>query len=341
MNGKRIAQMAPGIALCAAIALVAIGLQHVEELWTGRPYLEALVIAILLGTAVRTAWNPSLRWVPGIVFSAKTLLEIAVMLLGASISFQAVMQAGSALIIGIAAVVAFAIGASYWLCRLLGLPKRMSVLVACGNSICGNSAIAAVAPVIGADSDDIASAISFTAILGVIMVLGLPLLIPLLALSPTQYGILAGLTVYAVPQVLAATVPAGLLSTQIGTLVKLVRVLTLGPILVGFSLLGRRLRKDAKGAVASDRFGPAQIVPWFIIGFLVLAALRSFGILPESIVPPLLKVATLLTVVSMAALGLGVDLRVIGRVGGRVTAAVTLSLLLLLLVSLGVARLFS
>ena len=84
----------------------------------------------------------------------------------------------------------------------------MAVLVACGNSICGNSAIAAVAPVIGADGKDVAASIAFTAVLGVLVVLGLPLLVPLLRLSETQYGVLAGLTVYAVPQVLAATAPA-------------------------------------------------------------------------------------------------------------------------------------
>src|SRR5687767_6374031 len=130
-------RLAPGLALCGTIALAAIGLQHIEEAWTGRPWLEALVIAILLGTAVRTAWTPGPLWAPGIGFSAKTLLEVAVMLLGASISVQAVLQAGAGLLLGIAAVVAVAIGASYGLCRWLGLPKRMAVLVACGNAICG------------------------------------------------------------------------------------------------------------------------------------------------------------------------------------------------------------
>ena len=85
----------------------------------------------------------------------------------------------------------------------------MAILVACGNAICGNSAIAAVAPVIGADSKDVAAVIAFTAVLGVLMVLGLPLFVPLAGLSRHQYGVLAGLTVYAVPQVLAATVPVG------------------------------------------------------------------------------------------------------------------------------------
>jgi uncharacterized integral membrane protein (TIGR00698 family) len=227
---KQWMRLLPGVALCVAISILALGLQAIEEHWAGRPYLEALVIAILLGTVVRTAWTPGPRWTPGIAFSAKTLLEIAVMLLGASISFQAVLQAGIGLIMGIAVVVAVAIGASYGLCRLLGLPQRMAVLVACGNSICGNSAIAAVAPVIGAKSEDVASSIAFTAILGVIVVLTLPLLIPLFGLSVTQYGVLAGLTVYAVPQVLAATVPVGIVSTQLGTLVKLVRVLMLGSL---------------------------------------------------------------------------------------------------------------
>jgi uncharacterized integral membrane protein (TIGR00698 family) len=230
--------------------------------------------------------------------------------------------------------------ASYGISRMLGLPVRLSILVACGNSICGNSAIAAVAPVIGAHADDIVSSISFTAILGVVIVLGLPLLVPLLALSQSQYGILAGLTVYAVPQVLAATVPVGLISTQIGTLVKLVRVLTLGPIVVGFSLFGRGLRRQDESSAASTRFNVFQLVPWFIIGFLLLASLRSFEILPASVAAPVLKTASLLTVVSMAALGLGVDVSVLRRVGGKVTAAVTLSLALLFAIGLGIVHMF-
>ncbi len=329
---NRMAQLGPGLAICAAISLAALGLQAVEEHWTGRPWIEALVIAILIGTLVRTLWTPDQRWAPGIGFSAKTLLEIAVVLLGASISFQAVMEAGLALIIGIALVVIVSIAASFGLCRLLGLPKRMAVLVACGNSICGNSAIAAVAPVIGARPEDVASSIAFTAILGVIVVLGLPFLMPLLGLSLTQYGVLAGLTVYAVPQVLAATVPVSMVSTQLGTLVKLVRVLMLGPVVIGLSLAtGRRS--------AATRPSLSRLVPWFIIGFLVLAFLRSLGLIPDAVLNLVMPLATLLTVMAMAALGLGVDLKVLGKVGGRVTLAVTLSLVVLIAISFALIRL--
>jgi uncharacterized integral membrane protein (TIGR00698 family) len=336
----QLAALLPGIVLCVLLTLLSIGIQGAEERILGHPYIEALVIAILLGMVIRSVWNPPERWKVGIAFSAKQLLEVAVMLLGASISFAAIVASGVLLIVTIVGTVAVTLAVSFSLSRTLGLSTKLSILIASGNSICGNSAIAAVAPVIGADADDIASSISFTAILGVLMVLGLPLLIPLLHLTATQYGILAGLTVYAVPQVLAATLPAGLVSTQIGTLVKLVRVLMLGPLVVGLSLVAPLLHGSAGDGRPAERLSPFKLVPWFIIGFLVLAAFRSFQIIPDIVVAPITKLAAVLTVVSMAALGLGVDIRVVSRVGGRVTVAVTLSLALLLAMCVGLIFFF-
>ena len=332
----------PGLGLCAAISALAFALEHLEALAAGRAWLEALVLAILIGTAIRTVWTPSEIWRPGIAFSAKMVLEIAIVLLGASLNVAMIIAAGPSLLAGIAVVVAMALVISFLLGRALGLPKRMAVLVACGNSICGNSAIAAVAPAIGADGKDVAASIAFTAVLGVLVVLGLPLLVPLLDLSETQYGVLAGLTVYAVPQVLAATAPVAAASVQIGTLVKLVRVLMLGPVVLALSILGHRLREDADAGgarPASRRLAVNKLVPWFIIAFLGMAALRSHGLIPEVALAPIAKTATVLTIISMAALGLGVDVRVVARAGGRVTAAVTLSLIALAAISLGLIRL--
>jgi uncharacterized integral membrane protein (TIGR00698 family) len=214
----------------------------------------------------------------------------------------------------------------------------MSILIACGNSICGNSAIAAVAPVIGANADDIASSISFTAVLGVLVVLGLPFFVPILQLSLTQYGVLAGLTVYAVPQVLAATLPIGALSNQVGTVIKLVRVLMLGPVVLGLSLLADRI-KPAHNRLYLRKPGFNELVPWFIIGFLVVLAVRSMDLIPEVVLPAITRVAGLLTTIAMAALGLGVDIRVVARSGARVTLAVTVSLIVLGAMSYGLIRL--
>jgi uncharacterized integral membrane protein (TIGR00698 family) len=332
-------RLLPGVLLCIVIASISLGLESLELRAFAHPYVEALVVAILLGMAIRSFWTPVERWQRGIAFSAKQLLEVAVTLLGASISFAAIVASGPLLLGAIVLTVTITLCFSFALSRMLGLSRKLSILVACGNSICGNSAIAAVAPVIGADADDIASSISFTAILGVLMVLGLPLLIPLLQLSATQYGILAGLTVYAVPQVLAATVPAGLISTQIGTLVKLIRVLMLGPVVIGLSLFASRLHGEVCHGAGKKVFF-FRLVPWFILGFLVLAALRSFAIIPGELANPISKITAFMTVVSMAALGLGVDVRVLAKVGGRVTAAVTLSLLFLLVMSIAIIYLF-
>ncbi len=328
----------PGVVLCVAITVAASLVETVEADILGRAWLESLVLAILIGTALRTAWTPGKRWQAGIKFCAKTLLEVAVFLLGASISLQTILAVGGELVVGIAVVVAVAIVASYTMGRAFGLPRRMAILVACGNSICGNSAIAAVAPVIGADSRDIASSIAFTAVLGVIVVLLLPLAVPLLHLSGMQYGVLAGLTVYAVPQVLAATAPIGALSVQIGTLVKLVRVLMLGPVVVGLSLVSGRFHDDPSRP-APVRPAMHKLVPWFILGFLALAGLRSAGMMPLVTLRPIGWVAGWLTVLSMAALGLGVDIRVVARAGARVTLTVTASLLLLGAISYGLIRL--
>lgn len=337
----------PGLLLCGLVTLAAIAMQVAEEGLFGRAWLEALLLAILLGACIRTAWTPSTRWSPGISFSAKTLLEVAVLLLGASVSAHTIMAVGPALLAGIVLVVVASITISYGIGRTLGLRQRVALLVACGNSICGNSAIAAVAPVIGADNADVASSIAFTAVLGVIVVLTLPLMIPLVGLTGTQYGVLAGLTVYAVPQVLAATAPIGVIAVQTGTLVKLVRVLMLGPVVLILSLLANRLREQAEEPAPSLTVGkrPArgrpplhQLVPWFVVGFLGLAALRSAGLVPHEALVPAATAASLLMIVAMAALGLGVNFRVVASAGARVTGAVTISLLLLGAISLGLIR---
>lgn len=330
----------PGLALCVAITALALAFQSVQEHVFGRAWLEALVLAILIGTAIRSTWTPDLRWTPGIAFGAKTLLEIAVVLLGASLDARTVLAGGVGLVAGIALVVALALALSYGIGRALGLPRRMAILIACGNSICGNSAIAAVAPVIGAESRDVASSIAFTAVLGIAVVLGLPLAIPALHLSATQFGVLSGLTVYAVPQVLAATAPAGPVAVQVGTLVKLVRVLMLGPVVLALSLVSGRLREGAGGA-PPERLAVHRLVPWFIVGFLVTAACRSAGLVPAWALGPAASVAGVLTVISMAALGLGVDVRVVAKAGPRVTATVTLSLAALGLISYALIRLLA
>lgn len=337
--------LAPGIALAAAVALVAWLVAAATQRVLGRPVIEALVVAILLGMILRTSWRPPARMTPGVAFTAKQLLEVAVLLLGLSVNLPLLLKAGPPLAVGIVALVVLGLGASYFIGRALGLPHALAVLIACGNAICGNSAIAAVAPVIEANPEHVASSVAFTALLGVAVVIGLPLVVHPLSLSHYQYGVLAGLTVYAVPQVLAAAFPVSVLSGQVATLVKLVRVLMLGPVVIFFALTHRTSATShtTAGAHTHPASAPSlalmNFVPWFIVGFVLLAVLRSTGMIPLAVVAPTRTLSACLTIAAMAALGLGVDVRAVTRAGGRVVATVIASLVALIGLSVALIHL--
>lgn len=328
----------PGLFLCTGVAAVAVALQSLETRLFGRAWLEALVIAILLGAAIRSMWSPHLRFERGVAFSSKILLEVSIVLLGAAVSARMILGAGLALPGAVMILVGAAIAASYGLGRAFGLPHRLAALIACGNSICGNSAIAAVAPVIGAEGEEVAASIAFTAVLGVLVVLILPPAAGLLGLSPKAFGVLAGLTVYAVPQVLPATSVVSPVAVQMGVLVKLMRVLMLGPVIFAVSVAGRRgAASPGPGRTGMVRL--SQLAPWFIVGFGLMAAARSLGAIPDAAAHYANGVAAALTIVSMAAMGLGVDVRSVAGAGLRVTTVAALSLAVLAGLALVLIRL--
>lgn len=326
----RVARLLPGIFLAATVALAALGLEALEERLIGQHLFGSLVLAIVLGTLLRSTGRISERFAPGIRFSAHTVLEVAIVLLGASISAAAIGAAGAGLVGGIAVIVLASIAISFGIGRLVGLNRRLAMLVACGNSICGNSAIVAVAPVIDADPRDTASAIAFTAVLGILVVLILPFLAGALELDSTGYGIIAGMTVYAVPQVLAAAQGAGALAAHVGMLVKLIRVMMLGPVILLLGLFTAKTR-------GRGRSGPNlhQMIPWFVAGFALMMAARSLGLIPEILLPTVGKASNALTAIAMAGLGLTVDLRDVAHASGRVILAASLSIATLAAISIG------
>jgi uncharacterized membrane protein YadS len=281
--------LVPGLLLCLGITGTAMALEQVERMVWGRAWLESLVLAILLGALVRTVWTPQRRWFPGIAFSAKSparnrggpagrLGQRGDDCSGGMGSDGGDRGDGRA-------------GDRYQLC------DRADAAPASAHGLAGgvrqfdlrNSAIAAVAPVIGADGDDVAASIGFTAIFGVAVVLGLPVLGAALGLDGLQYGALAGSIVYAVPQVIAAAAPMGAVAVQMGALVGLVRVLMLGPVCVVMALIAPGLGGTPAQSEPYRVPVPARshvrlhhLVPWFIVGFLALVGLRSFDAVPQT-----------------------------------------------------------
>ncbi len=326
----------PGLSAAVVVAIISLVGGSLEERAFGRAVIEPLVLAILVGMVVRTIARDWANGEAGIRFASKYVLEVAVFLLGATMDVPRLFASGPALALGIVVLVLAALGAGYAVGRAAGLSTKLAVLVACGNAICGNSAIAAVAPVIGADKNDVAASIALTAVLGVAVVLGLPLLIAPLALSHYQYGVLAGLTVYAVPQVLAAAFAVSAVSGQVATAVKLARVLMLGPVVLFFAVRARRT-----GAASRDpeaRLSLAKLVPWFVIGFTLLAVLRSSGAIGDAEANAAKLTAGWLTILAMAGLGLSVDVRSVRAVGARVVVAVAGSLVVLIVLAVALIR---
>lgn len=332
--------LAPGLGLCGAIAAAAWFIAAVEERLVGYAVLEPIVLALLIGLLIRAGLDyrrrPAGTVTAGAGFAAKELLEVAIVLLGASLDLRVLAGIGPRLLGAVIALATAIIILGITMGRAAGLSPRLAILVAVGNAICGNSAIAAVAPAIRAKRQEVASAIALTAVLGIGVVLALPLLVPLAGLTHAQYGIVAGLTVYAVPQVLAATFPVSLESGQLGMLVKLARVLLLGPVVALFALAHRGERGGASLA-------PGRYLPWFVAGFVLLAAARTAGVVPAGLGANAQAASKALTVVAMAGLGFGVELREMRAAGPRVALVVlgllaclvTLALLLVTVLQLG------
>lgn len=317
----------PGLSLCFALALVATLLGATEGLTLGDKLVEPIILALVLGILARRFLLLPGSIEKGAQFSATWLLEVSVFLLGASVDFAQVLSAGTSLSILITVTVLLSVSLTWLMGCLFGLHPKLAILVAVGNSICGNSAIAAVAPSIEASKEDVAAAISVTAIWGLIQVLLLPLLVPGLALTHYQYGVVAGLSVYAVPQAIAAGFAVSALSGQVATLVKLVRILFIGPFVLVLGLAYRR-------SISAKQPGHVHLVPWFVAGFLLLAALRSIGVIGLDWADASKDISTFLFVVSLAGLGLNVNLSYFRVVGLPLVTTVVLSILFLLSVAI-------
>lgn len=320
--------LGPGLAVATGLAVVSWLLAKAEAAVFSYQLLEPLVLALLLGMAIRVVWRPPAVIAPGLAFAGKQVLEVAIILLGASLDLGTIADAGTQLVAAVLLTVTVGICAGTFLGRRAGLALKQAILVAVGNAICGNSAIAAVAPAIRAKKQEVASAIALTAVVGVGVVLFLPVLVPLLGLSHYQYGVLAGLTVYAVPQVLAATFPVSVESGQIATVVKLTRVLLLGPVVAIFAFLFRHEQ------ATQTKFSLQKFLPWFVLGFALCAIVRTASIIPVGTGTRAQDLSRLLTIVAMAGLGLDVDVHAVRSSGLRILIVVLSLLTVLILLAL-------
>jgi uncharacterized integral membrane protein (TIGR00698 family) len=300
----------PGVALTLLLAIASTMLAKL-------PYASVmgpLTMALILGIGWRATAGLPEKAGPGTAISGKKLLRLGIVLMGVRLNFALIAQAGPKVVALDLAIIVGGIAGIYWLTQKFGVSKKLGMLLAVGTSICGASAVAAAAPVTKADEDDVGLAVAMCGILGTAGVLIYVLAAPLLSLTTMQLAVLSGSTLHEVAQVMAASFSWGQEAGDMGTLVKLTRVVFLAPALIVLGFL-----QQGGGRMTFSLKEPP--IPWFVIGFLAMGALNTFGIFSPAIASLLTQASVFLMTMAMAAMGLHTDLGMIRRTGMRALAA--------------------
>jgi uncharacterized integral membrane protein (TIGR00698 family) len=289
------------------------------------------------------------RLLPGATLAARYALRIGITLLGARLTLGQLVATGAGSVIAIALTVTVALLLGTWLARRLGIVPPLSALITVGMAICGNSAILALSPIIGARHRETAYAVSAITLFGLMGVLALPVLGRLLGLGDAAVGTWAGLAVNDTAQVVATgyaySAPAG----DVATVVKLTRNLAILPVLLGAAWWAARsldTTTDAPAPSTSSLALVARAVPWFVVGFVTFAALRSAGLLDGglpiggTLADLCSTLASVLILVALAGVGLATDIRGMLGIGPRPFVLGASIWVAIGLLGLGIARVY-
>jgi uncharacterized integral membrane protein (TIGR00698 family) len=276
--------LCPGVTL--ALGLAFVGLKGAR--WLGTSLLgfahspiSAIMVALLLGLAIRNAIGLPGVYEGGLKFCLRHVLRLGIMLLGLRLSLAAVGQIGVAGLPIIAGCIAAALVLVTWINRILGLPRRLGSLIAVGTSICGVSAIVATGPVVDAEEDEVSYAVACVTLFGLLALFCYPFLAHVLFRGDARMaGLFLGTAIHDTAQVAGA----GLMYRQqygapealeTAAVVKLVRNLFMAGVIPLMAMLYRR--GDSAASMRNARPKWHQVVPLFVLGFLAMAAVRSLG----------------------------------------------------------------
>jgi uncharacterized integral membrane protein (TIGR00698 family) len=319
----------PGFVLTAAIAAIAFGFRQLP----GVAILSPLILAIVVGAAIRNTWGMPAGAQAGVTFSARRLLRFAIILLGLQLSLAQVMEVGYRGLLALAVVVLATMAFSRWFGRRIGVSPQLTDLIAAGTSICGASAVLAMNTVTRASDEDAAYAVASVTIFGTIAMFAYPAMFHLLSLSDTAYGFWAGASVHEVAQVIAAAFQADEAAGKFGTIVKLTRVMMLAPLVLG---MGAMAFRQAGGEGAGRAMPP---MPWFVVGFACAVALNSLITITPDVRAWLMIVTTFLLSMALGGLGLEIHAGKLKAQGLRPLVLGLASTVFIAVLSYGAARL--
>jgi len=311
MTEKSVLNYLPGIALSFIIALAARLLEGLVP----SGMIGASVIALFLGILINHFYTPSRKLEIGIGFTSKKILKFAIILLGASLNINMVLQVGKLSLSVMVFTLFTCFGVGYFTGKALGLNWKMSNLISAGTGICGGSAIAAIAPVIDADDTDIAFGMSATFIFDMFMIILFPIMGRALGLSDIAYGLWTGTAVNDTSSVVAAGYAFSEAAGDFATMVKLTRTLSIIPTVIIFAIINARIESKNHRSNGETDLNISKIIPWFILGFLILVGVNSLGFISANVSHGFKSVSKFLMVASLAAIGLNTSFKDMKKAG--------------------------
>lgn len=297
--------LAPGLLLAATIAAATFAARLIPGLGSFSP----IILAIVIGMAVRNLFGAPAWAKAGLAFSGKRLMRLAIVLLGLQLTFGQVVDIGATGVLLIAATLVATFLFTTWAGGKLGVEPKLTQLIAAGTSICGASAIAAANAVTRADDEDVAYAIACVTAFGTIAMLAYPMLAGPLGLDAHAYGLWAGASIHEVAQVVAAAFDNGAQSGEAGVVAKLTRVMMLAPVIAAMSYMA--VRRAGAGSAGK---APA---PWFVLGFIAMVGLNSLMPIPAEAKSVAATATTVMLTIALAALGMGADISKLRSKGAR------------------------
>ncbi len=279
---------------------------HVFQYLSLSPLIIGIIIGMIYGNTLKK--NMPEEWLPGIAFSSKKLLRLAIILYGFRLTFQNVMSVGLSAIIIDAIIITGTLCLGVLLGKLLKIDKEITLLTSTGSAICGAAAILGMEPVLDNKPHKTAIAVSTVVIFGTLAMFLYPLLYKsgILDFTPKQWGLYTGATIHEVAHVVGAGNAMGESISEVAIIVKMIRVIFLAPILLIFALIiGRRMNQNASNSTS----GVKITIPWFAFGFIAVIGFNSLNLLPQIIVDSINYIDTFLLTMAMTALGIETHLR--------------------------------
>ena len=315
----KILKLVPGAVLSVGVAALACFIESLLPIHL----IGAAVIAMFIGMVINYFLKNTSVFAPGLKFTSKKILKLAIILLGLSLNIKTILNVGKMSLLVMVFTLLTCFGGGYFIGKALGLNWKLSNLISAGTGICGGSAIAAIAPTIDAEDNDVAYAMSATFLFDMAMIVLFPIMGVALGMSDQAFGIWAGTAVNDTSSVVATGYAFSEAAGDFATMVKLTRTLAIIPTVIIFAFIQLRLKK--KEALANSQNGEelkanfkiTKIFPWFILGFLALSIVASVFTIPTSVVTGTKNVSKFLMVCALSAIGLNTSFSSMKKAGIR------------------------